>query len=132
MDDLEDVQVFPLKGFCAGRVDALDFQEDLLAETLKRLGVQLSQNLPIRLFEFPHDCFPRRLASASGGTPLCDRSNSGETLVYNPPESFHCRGLAFKKVLEEPGTIERGRIGVSLTVVTELTDPIPRFARIDY
>ncbi|MGO9271922.1 MAG: hypothetical protein ACLQOO_16930 [Terriglobia bacterium] len=63
---------------------------------------------------------------------LCHRSDSGKTLVHDTPEGSYCLGLVVKKVLEKPRTVERGRIGVPLTIFTQLTHPISGFSGIKY
>ena len=59
-------------------------------------------------------------------------SDSCETLVHDAPERSYCLGLVVEKALEKSSVIERGRIGVPLTIVPVLTNPIPGFARVEH
>ena len=63
---------------------------------------------------------------------LCDLANGCETLVHDTPEGSYRLGLAIKKILEESGIVKRRRVGVPLTIVTVLSNPIARFASVEH
>ncbi|MGO9271925.1 MAG: hypothetical protein ACLQOO_16945 [Terriglobia bacterium] len=76
--------------------------------------------------------WPPLMATEYSWLRLCHRSDSGKTLVHHSPEGFYCLGLVVKKVLEKPRIVKGGRIGVPLTIFTQLTHPISGFTGIEY
>lgn len=63
---------------------------------------------------------------------LCDRRDSRKPLVHHPPKGSHCLGLAVKEVFEEAWPVQRGGIGIPLTLFAQLANPVRRLMRVEH